>query len=42
MILSLKKYVKTIIYRFNTKLLVDKDFYDCDFYLYEMESDFFV
>ena len=37
MILNLKKYVVEIFYKLTTKIQIDKDFYETDFYLIDME-----
>ncbi len=36
--LSLKKYIKSIVYKFCTKVDVDTDFYEDDFYLNDLEG----
>lgn len=37
--LSLKKYIKSIVYKFITKIDIDSDFYgEYDFVLYDLEG----
>ena len=40
MILSLKNYIKCLIYKLKTKVAVDSDFFEDDeFYLIDLECD---
>lgn len=37
--MSIKKYIIGYFYRLKTKIDVDKDFYEEDFFLIDLESD---